>query len=89
TVGNGNSEVNLSAMYHLTNERHLIVSCLANFSRYSEYISVICAFNKTILELTLESTWSIALEKYIDAVLETVEVSNEISGYIARMSFSI
>ncbi|CAB4392868.1 unnamed protein product [Rhizophagus irregularis] len=60
--------------------------------KYSEYISVICAFNKTILELTLESTWSIALEKYIDAVLETavqVEVSNEISGYIARMSFSI
>ncbi|CAB5197092.1 unnamed protein product [Rhizophagus irregularis] len=59
--------------------------------KYSEYISVICAFNKTILELTLESTWSIALEKYI-AVLEAavqVEVSNEISGYIARMSFSI
>jgi hypothetical protein len=30
------------------------MSCLTNSSRYSEDISVICAFNKTISELTFE-----------------------------------
>src|ERR1043166_1775625 len=42
----------------------LIVSCLTNSPRYSEDISVICAFDKTISELTLEIGAELANKLY-------------------------
>jgi hypothetical protein len=42
------------------NERHSNSICYKHSSRFSEDISVICAFDKTISDLSLEIGWELA-----------------------------